>query len=136
MLSSALNLKENRLHQKEGFMRVFNLLLTLFQPWYFDLVFVLGEVKLLKRSYFISDGGMPSTWNLAQVLCTLNSFKNLLLRIYMIFAILNDVSIFNKNIAVFVFSLYYIVFFVFFILSRVTTNCNKYLFIVDGRWGK
>ena len=74
--------------------RKVSLLLTLFPPWYFDLVFALERGKI--TLYFVSDGRKPNTWNLAQILNTLFSLKESK-KIILPLEFFADVSISNKN---------------------------------------
>ena len=98
--------------------------LTPFPPRYFEFAFALGlgsrippphpPIRLHLTTFFA--GKMQNTWKLAQMLSILCSFeksnKN-----YIAFRIYAKVSIFDKNT----------VFFVFFILSPVTTNSDTLL---------
>ena len=77
-------------------------------------------LKLLP-AYFISDGRIPSTWNVAHILSTLYSFKKSKKKIFpsRFFA---GVNIFNKNTVLFVIfsELLYFSCFLYYLLSRLT----------------
>ena len=63
-------------------MKFWYTVLTVFSPWHLHLVFALMERQGLKLTasgpllfYFISDGIMPNTWNLTQIISNFCSLK-------------------------------------------------------------
>ena len=86
------------------------------RSWYY--------LKLLP-AYFISDGRIPSTWNVAHILSTLYSFKKSKKKYFLPDFLL--ASTFLTKYRTFCYFLWITVFFMFFVLSPVKTNPNTFL---------